>query len=262
LKLFEEKYDLGSASLSEVLKQKVQYGNDKLAVVQAEKTLEIYFDNLALDIGIDPQTDFDIAGVDIEHEPVGGLSELTGKALREHPSISSARENITAYKYDVRSAWGWYLPVVTGSFSYGWSKDQFSEIVKLGPFDHSSTLRLSVGLTLFDGFTRERNLVRAKVGLNNAKASHYYTRNQVIRDVEDAYLGINLANEILSVTEETERAAAEDFDLVQEKYNLGAAALWELLDSQVSLREAQFNRVKAEFDYNLALARLQNAMGK
>jgi len=261
LKLFEEKYELGSASLSEVLKQKVQYGNDKLAVVSAEKTLEVYFDNLALNIGINPQTDFDIAGVEMEREPVGDLAELTNKAVREHPSITSAEENISAYKYDVRSAWGWYLPVVTGSFSYGWSKDQFSEIVKLGPFDHSATLRLSVGLTLFDGFTRERNLVRAKVGLNNAKAFHYYTRNQVVRDVEDAYLGIKLADETLAVTEETERAAAEDFDLVQEKYNLGAAALWELLDAQVSLREAQFNKVKAEFDYNLAVAQLQNAMG-
>jgi outer membrane protein TolC len=51
-------------------------------------------------------------------------------------------------------------------------------------------------------------------------------------------------------------------DLVQEKYNLGAAALWELLDAQVSLKQAQFNKVKAEFDYNLALAQLQNAIGE
>jgi len=64
------------------------------------------------------------------------------------------------------------------------------------------------------------------------------------------------------VTEETERAANEDFQLVKTKYNLGAAALWELLDSQVSLREAQFSKVKAEFDYNLAQAKLQNATGK
>ena len=131
-----------------------------------------------------------------------------------------------------------------------------------GPFDHSSSLRLSLNYTIFDGFGRERNLSRARLTQNNSKASLFYVQNQVIRNIEDAYLSINLSEETLAVTEETELAAKEDFDLVQEKYNLGAAALWELLDAQVSLKEAQFNKVKAEFDYNLALALLQNAIGE
>jgi outer membrane protein TolC len=84
----------------------------------------------------------------------------------------------------------------------------------------------------------------------------------VTKKLQDAYLAIKLSDETLKVTEETERAAREDMDLVQMKYNLGAAALWELLDAQVSLKTAQFNKVKAEFDYNLALAGLQNAMGQ
>lgn len=262
LKLYQEKYDLGSASLSEVLKQKVQYGNDKLTQVQAENALADAKNSLALDIGLPPQTEFDIEEKELTRQAPPDIKELRREALAAHPSILSADANFSSYKYDVRSAWGEYLPSVSASFSYGWGKDTFGDILKLGPYDHSARLTLSIGFSIFDGFARERNLVRAKVGLNNAKASLYYTRNQVLTNLETAYLAVQLADETLNVTKETEQSAQEDFDLVQAKYNLGAAAQWEMLDAQVSLSQAQFNTISAEFDYNLALAKLQNAMGK
>ena len=58
LNLFEEKYELGSASLSEVLKQKVQFGNDKLTQVSKDKVYQIARAALAVTIGMDPSEDF------------------------------------------------------------------------------------------------------------------------------------------------------------------------------------------------------------
>lgn len=262
LKLFEEKYELGSASLSEVLKQRVQYGNDQLTLVSARNQLENVFDNLALDIGLNLEEDYDIANIEMKQENIGDVGDFIRTALQAHPSLLSSQANMDAYKFDVRSAWGQYLPTASLSYNFGWDKEHFSELTKFGPYDHSGVIGLSISLSIFDGFSREYNLKRAKVGLNNARASHFYERNKVIKGIEAAYLGIKLAEETLRVTGEVERSASEDMDLVQEKYNLGAAALWELLDAQVSLKEAQFNKVKAEFDYNLSLAQLQNAMGE
>jgi len=262
LKLFQEKYDLGSASLSEVLKQKVQYGNDKLTLITKENELEIYYDNLALAVGLDPRQVFEIANLELRREPTQDIDKLIAESKQWHPGILAAEASEDASVYDVRSTRGTYLPTLGLSYSYGWRKDFFHDIVKGGPFDHSATLQLTLNFRLFDGFSRERNMARATATLNDSRAQLYYVRNQVIRNLEDAYLGIKLADEKLAVTEETERWAKEDFDLVQAKYNLGAAALWELLDAQVSLKEAQFGKVTAEFDYNLALALLQNALGK
>ncbi len=266
LKLFEEKYELGSASLSEVLKQKVQYGNDRLTLLTAERLLEVRKDQLAIDIGVDPNIDLDVQEIELRKEPLEELPDLIREALQTHPDILAARAGVDAYRYDVRSAWGWYLPSLTLSYSYAWGNNFFGDLTEdvfnLRAQNSGASLRLSLSLNIFDGFTRERNLTRAKSGLTNTRARFIYVRNTVVKVIEDSHLAANLAEETLEVTEETERAASEDFDLVQAKYNLGAAALWELLDAQVSLREAQFNNVKAEFDYNLALAKLQNAMGK
>jgi outer membrane protein len=266
LKLFQEKYDLGSASLSEVLKQKVQYGNDRLTLVTAERLFEVRIDQLAVDIGVDPSIEMDIQDLELREEPIKELSVLIQDALRSHPAIMASLAGIDAYKYDVRSAWGEYLPRLSLGYSYSWGNDFFSElsddVFSLSADNSSASLRLSLSFTIFDGFGRERNKSRAQNGLNSSRASLVYVRNSVIKDIEEAHLGVRLAEETLSLTEETERSADEDMELVQEKYNLGAAALWELLDAQVSLKQAQFLKVKAEFDYNLALAQLQNAIGE
>lgn len=263
LKLFQEKFQVGSASKSEVLKQQVQYGNDKLTLVQKDNALKTALDQLALDIGIDPKSDFSVAEIPAgQQQTIGDLDDLINKTAESNPTLLAEKASLDAYRYDVRSAWGGYFPRLTMGYSYGWSKDRFSDIIKAGPYDHSSSLSMSLSYNIFDGFTRERTLKRAQIGLANSQASYAYARNQIIKEVQDAYFAIKLAEETMKVTDETEKAASEDMDLVQAKYNLGSAALWELLDAQVSLRTAQFNKVAAEFDYYLALAGLQKAMGQ
>jgi len=79
--------------------------------------------------------------------------------------------------------------------------------------------------------------------------------------IKRAYLDMTKAAEKLVVAGENEEAAREDMSLVQEKYNLGAATILELLDAQVSLITAQNDKIQSEFDYNLAVAKLENAMG-
>lgn len=262
LKLFEEKYDLGSASLSEVLKQKVQVGNDRLTLVRAANNFKLAMHQLAITMGIDPREEYDIEDLGITRQTISPMQEYIKEATASHPSLISAEAELSASKYDVRSAWGQYLPRLSLQFSYSWRKETFEDIVKFGALDRTASTYITFSYNIFDRFSRERNMSRAKASVNNARANSFYMKNRVIKDIQDAFMGIKLAEETLTVTEETERAASEDFDLVQTKYNLGAAALWELLDAQVSLKSAQFNKVKAEFDYNLALARLYNAMGK
>ncbi|UCD16755.1 MAG: TolC family protein, partial [Candidatus Zixiibacteriota bacterium] len=76
-----------------------------------------------------------------------------------------------------------------------------------------------------------------------------------------AYLEMTRTRQALDVAQETVAAAEEDFALIQEKYNLGAATILEILKSQESLVQAQNESVEAKFDYNLSVANLEKAMG-
>ncbi len=261
LKLAQSQYEVGAVPRSDVLKAKVQYGNERLGLIDAENNLRIAEAELKFIIGLDVNSD-DTLSTDFEAKEYKGTEgDALKLGLANHPGLIADEYSVKAAKYDIRSTFGRYLPSLSVNFSKGWSNSRWSEVTDFKPEDESWSVSASVSLPIFTNFSRKRDMARAKLGLQNARASLFFTRNQVALDVKEAYLGIERAQEALNVASENVEAAQEDMSLVEEKYNLGAATILELLDAQVSLVTAQNNRAQAEFDYNLAVARLELAMG-
>ncbi len=50
--------------------------------------------------------------------------------------------------------------------------------------------------------------------------------------------------------------------IAQERYNLGAATILDLLEAQKNLADAQNNFISAKYDFNLAVSELDKAMGR
>jgi len=261
LKLAESKFEVGSASKSDVLKARVQYGNDRLSLIEAENGVKKALADLAYIIGVDVNSDIQFS-TDYKGRDYSGTEDEALKfGMSHHPGFLAAEKSMTAAKYGRWSAYGDYLPRVDVSFSKGYGNEFWHEVKSLNKEDGSWSISTSVSWTIFDHFVRERTLSSAKVGLNNARAEYYYQKNAVALDIKKNYLDMKKAAEQLNVALENEGAAREDMTLVQEKYNLGAATILELLDAQVSLITAQNNKIQSEFDFNLAVAALENAMG-
>ncbi len=256
LKLIQSKFDLGSASKSDVLKQKVQSGNDRLELLRAKNSVTTAVSELAYTIGVDPHGDWQFSSKYSIRTFEGPLDSAIAYGLTHRPSVLSLEKNLKSAKVGFTSAKSDYLPTL--SVNTGWQR--------VMP-DHgaSSTVKsygYGVSWTLFDGFNREQNYVGAKVAKNNTMASLADARNRMISDVTATYLQINLLKEQKSVAEENVAAATEDLKITQEKYNLGAATILDLLDAQVSLKRAEVSRISADFDLNLAISKLEQSMGK
>ncbi|MFQ5499755.1 MAG: TolC family protein [Candidatus Zixiibacteriota bacterium] len=262
LKLIQSKFDLGSAAKSDVLKQKVRLGNDKLEQLRATNAVITTRATLAWTIGVDPNTDMQFDTSYISREYSGGLDAAVNFGLEHEPGLLSARAELDASNLGVHSRLADYLPTVSvfGSYSDFSGTQAFPSV-----FDYSFKNRnfgFSVSLNIFDGFSRERNLSRARVTRNNAHALLADTRNQVSRDIKTAFYDIEQQREAMLVSQENVDAAQEDLNITQEKYNLGAATILDLLDAQVSLKQAQVSLIRVAFDLNLAIAQLEQAMGK
>ncbi len=80
--------------------------------------------------------------------------------------------------------------------------------------------------------------------------------------MQTALLDINNARANLILYEESLRSADEDLQIAQERYNLGAATVLDLLDAEKNLADARNNFVSAKFDFNLAVFALDKAMGQ
>jgi outer membrane protein len=262
LKLIESKFELGSAAKSDVLKQKVQYGNDKLALLSGQNAVVTTKADLAYTIGVDPGSDVEFSTDYSVREFHGTLEEAMSFGLEHEPGLLAAQKEVNAAGHAVRSRWSEYLPKLIGFASFGWSDATRGDTVTFNFSSRSTTYGLQITYNIFDGFLRERNVSQAKIYRNNAMASLADTKNLVSRDIKTGYLYIKQLREKKKVAQETVDAAEEDLKITQEKYNLGAATILDLLDAQVSLKEAQVSLIRADFDLNLAIATLERAMGK
>jgi outer membrane protein len=254
LKLIQSKFDLGSASKSDVLKQRVQSGSDQLSLLRAKNAVVTSRADLAYTIGMDPTSDVTFSRGGEATEFAGTLDEAITFGLTNSPDVLAAEKDFTASKNDLRAARSQYLPTIGGSASYNLNEPDFES--------KSLTYGFSINWNIFDGFRREQSITSARVFRNNSMALLSDTRNATVQSIKSAYLNIEQLKEQSRVAQETVASAEEDLKITQEKYNLGAATILDLLNAQVSLRQAETDLVQANFDLNVAVAQLENAMGK
>jgi len=262
LKLIQSRYELGSAALSDVLKQKVQFGNDKLAFLRANNSVVTTKADLSYTIGLDPNEEAEFSTSYSVRAFEGTLDDAVTFGLGNEPGLLSVQKSLDAAKSGVKAGLSGYLPTVSLFANYN-----IFEGTQAYPetFDYSSntlTYGFRVSFNIFDGFFRESSVTGAKVARNNAMAALSDTRNLVTRNVKTAYFEIDQQREVKQVAKENVDAATEDLKITQEKYNLGAATILDLLDAQVSVKQAQVALIQADFDLNLAIAKLEDATGR
>ena len=262
LKLIESKFELGSAAKSDVLKQKVQYGNDRLALLRGQNAVTNARANLAYTVGLDPREEHEFSTTYSVREYDGSLEEAIGFGVDHNPTLLSQQKFIDGARHSVRSAKASYLPSVSGSFSLSKYNGTYSYPTVFERSSVSKDLGLRVSWNIFDGFYREKRVSDAKVNYNNSRADFSDLRNRTVSDIKTGYSEIDQFKQQKSVSQENVAAADEDLNITQEKYNLGAATILDLLDAQVSLKQAQVSLISVDFDLNLAIAKLEKSMGK
>ena len=270
LKLIQSKFELGSAAKSDVLKQKVQVGNDQLSLLQAKNSVTNANATLAYTIGLDPMQDHEFSKLYTVRQYDGTLTDAVQFGLTHQPALLSTEQSIKSANQSLKSAWSGYLPKFSPYVSYGYSRVTGPR-QSYNPFVGSSqgtssqntlTYGFSVNLNIFDGFARERQLKAAKVAKNNLQANYADSRSLTASRIKTAYLNIEQLKQRQQVARDNVDAATEDLKITQEKYNLGAATILDLLNAQVSLKQAQVSQISADFDLNVAISNLENAMGK
>lgn len=262
LKLVESKYELGSAAKSDVLKQKVQFGNDRLALLKAINSVANAKAALAFTVGLDPRNEHEFSTSYNINEYDGSLDEAILFGTNHNPTLLAQAKSVEYASHNVKATKATYLPTLSGYYNFSKNSGTVSYPVTFERSSISKSYGFSISMNIFDGFFREKRVTAAKVARNNAQAGYSDLHNRIASDVKVAYLEIEQLKVQKQVSEENVAAADEDLKITQEKYNLGAATILEMLDAQVSSKRAQVSLINVDFDLNLAVAKLEKSMGK
>jgi outer membrane protein TolC len=181
------------------------------------------------------------------------LSDSVALALKNNPSIKMAQSDKDKSKWSVDEAKAGRLPTVSLGSSYSLKDNN-----PAGTDDLSNSLRMN--WQLYSGGRVEGQIDQAKRGVQVADLGVEKTKQQLKLDTTSAYFTILQTKNLVDVNQQSVSNLQEHLTSVQAKYDVGVVAKSDVLRAEVELANAQQNLIKAQNNYDLAVAGLLNTM--
>ena len=277
---------LADAELLRVARERLQRAEQQLAVARARVAsgAAVQTDSLQLRLELSQarvgllrqQADWQVARLELgrrvgEDGPVNAapldsvlppelplpLDAAVREAAAQGPQYRQVRANERAAAAAFRSRLGAYLPHASlAATSIAFDTKFFPKATT------RSSLTLTVTLPIWDNAQREIALTQARANRDVAQAIRQDMDRSVRRDVTAAYDGFTTARASADIAAEAVAVARENFRVQRSRYQAGATTILDLLEAQVSLGDAEAASVQARHATRLALAGLENILGR
>lgn len=268
LERIQESNRVGALALADVYRQQVQVGSDELALIQAQNNYDKAKADLAFFIALDVMEDYDYSDATMSAEVdtsefreveqrYGSFYTLVDEAMKVRPDYLSAVESYNSASSGVAVARAGHLPSVSVFATYGYASDTLSKLTD----NRSIRWGLQISFPVFSGFSIDNQWQQARINERNAYEQMKQAERQVQVDIRKALLDYEAAKKQIDVTQKSVRSAEQDRRIAEEKYNLGAGTLLDLLIANANYVSALSNKVNALYNYKLVKKQLEFATG-
>lgn len=247
-------YAVGTKPKFDVTKAEVDLGNAKLNLIRAANGLRLAAANLNNAMGVPDAPEYILVDnlsfqkYDITFE------DALAKAYKNRPDLKSIIAKKQAAEESIELAKKGFYPVVTGNAAYNWTGEKF-------PLEHGWNVGATLSFPIFSGFLTKYQVEESKANLNVLKANEESVKQTVFLEVQQAYLNLKEAEEMIPVAELTVKQAEENFEIANGRYAAGVGNPIEVTDASVALSNAKTAYIQALYDYKVAWASLKKAMG-
>ncbi len=267
LERITESNKVGAVAIADVYRQQVQVGTDELALIQAENNYEKAKADLIAYLGVetDREYEFDLTGVptDIDttefktiNDQYADLNSLVATASSKRPDYLASEEAVSSAEASVTMARAGHMPTVSAFGSFGYNNSDFGSL-----WNRNLYFSLNLSLPIFSGFSIQNQVEQAEVQRMNADETQRQAERQLRVDIRKALLDLEAAEKQVNVSQTTVKSAQLDRTTAQEKYNLGAGTLLDLLVATANYTTAVSNKVNAVTSYLLAKKQLEYTLG-
>jgi outer membrane protein len=247
-------FDVGLAPKYDVTKASVDLGNAKVNLIKARNAVLVAKATLNNAMGVTGTLDYDIEDT-LTFDPYAiTLEDALAGAYAHRPDLASVVDRRRAAESSVTLARTGFFPSLGGSASYDLSGNKF-------PLSRGWSLGLSLSVPVFNGFLTSAQVAAARANLNVLRADEEGQRQAVALAVEQAYLALKQAEDLVPVAELNVTAAQENFDIANGSYQEGVGDPIQVADAAVALITAKLAYIQALVDCKVNRASLDLAMG-
>lgn len=256
--------ELGAKAEADLYNQEYQVKNAELQLVKSKNQLVNDMATLALTIGVDPNTYFEVEEVnwDINEMVADTLSvnELLATAADRRSDLKNAQSAEEAAKYTFASFKGQYFPSIYAGASYGsrynyiYGESNRSFNQQFREDNTSLSYGVSLSVPIYYGLRNRARAAQSRALYENAKVT---TSNQALKVKSDVVVAIqNFRNTKTSyaAAEAQLKAAEQTFKMEKERYDLGISSMVQFTTTNQALVKAKADFQSAK--YNLMFQKL------
>lgn len=188
------------------------------------------------------------------------LERAKETAFASRPELKSLEAQKRAQDQQLATARRGHLPDIVFDALYG-RRNVSNGAIDTFPLQPVWQVQLSLNIPIFDGFRTTQRVQEALSNYNVVRAQEEQQRQQVALEVEQSYLRVLEVRERIKATEAAARAAKENLDLANGRYQVGVGSIIEITDAETLYTDAQTNYIRTLYDYKIAEAQLARAVG-
>ncbi|MDR1979582.1 MAG: TolC family protein [Synergistaceae bacterium] len=247
----------GKVSKADLLRSEVELINARQQMSQAEKEHSVAIKTLNNAMGISIDTELSYNGKMV-HVPFGRtLEECLEYALSRHPNLGIAKTLEAKAKAGIAAAKSEKKPTVSLAVSQALLSTQNWP----GIDDDNFQIALHGEYTFSDAGVVSAKIRSAKEDLKKAGYNSESARDSIVLDVTRCFIDVEEAGRRIETGLDALDKAQETYRISLARYREGVGTNIDVLDAQTALNQANSNYTQALCDYNIALARIENAMG-
>ncbi len=252
-------YEVGIASRLDLLRAEVRVANQKPPLIQARNAVKIAEAGLKTLLGLDVSEAVEIVG-ELTYRPAEvDPAASVASALANRPEISliNYQKMIAEEMRKIALANGLPTVAIAGNYNYWSDYLKFNRV----SWENFYSFNLVLSLPIFKGFQTPAQVAEAKAAIREIEQTRKGLTDAIKFEVESSLLNLNQARETLLSQEKNIEQALEGVRVADLNYSEGLATILDVSAAQIALTEARTNRLRAVYEYELALAMLDKATG-
>jgi outer membrane protein TolC len=263
VRIDEERYLLGASSKLQLLQSQVYLNSDSSRYSKQNEVLrasQIRLNKLMAS----PNLGENIVLIDSTIAINTGLQydQLLDETLTSNTSLLIAEGNQTVSLYDYKLVTSRLYPYLSLYSGYNYSIARYESGTLSGQQSNGMNYGLTLGLNLFDGFNRRREMSNAKLETENKALQYKDLEQQVKADLITIYYAYRNNLLLLQLEEENLKTAEENLEIALERYKLGSLSGLELREVQQSLLEAEERLLSVQYQTKIAEISLLQISGR
>lgn len=262
VKTAKDLLEAGAATDYDVLRASVQLANVRSQLIKAKNSLRLAKESFKITLGLELKTEVNVEGKLEYNQKSFQLEELLNMAMENRPDLRQLELQVLAGDKLVSVAKAGNKPNLVFMSNYD---ANFSTSYEEGidrDWKRTWNVTLAVDIPIFDGLATRARVKQAKSGLNQVKLGKAQLEDGINLEVKSAYLSLQEAQALIDAQKETVQQAEESLRIANLQHENGMITTVELTDAELALTQARVNRLQALYDYTVAIARLEKAIGK